>query len=206
MASYITPKCFQFFNRGISFRFIVYFPISQKNFWGSFKNILLYLKKFAYFSYLCIRWAVNWIFSSVFFYYRDLSIDDFLCFLFFLLSLFSLWNSYSFYQVWIFLFYLFYFFFNPWFPFKLLKVILFMFHDNWVMATAYYCNHWIYYYFIFCSFLTSALTDGFHWSLSDNKSPRISKILLIILTDLKCFVDKLISILLFSSCLFSSCL
>ena len=36
----------------------------------------------------------------------------------------------------------------------------------------------LYYYYSFREFFTSALADGFHWSLSDRKSPQVSRTLL----------------------------
>ena len=38
---------------------------------------------------------------------------------------------------------------------------------------------------LLCEFFTPTLTDGFHWSLGDTKSPKVSRTILSILIDLK---------------------
>ena len=69
-------------------------------------------------------------------------------------------------------------------------IVSFMFHSffNSLARSRYlsYYNYYYYYYYYFtlCEFFTKFLLTVFHWSLSNTKSPQISRTFLSILTDL----------------------
>ena len=71
--SWITFKCFQFFNWGGFLYIHCRFSYLSIEFWGSSGNILSCLKNLVWFLYLWIHRAFSWIFCfRFFFYYPDL--------------------------------------------------------------------------------------------------------------------------------------
>ena len=61
--------------------------------------------------------------------------------------------------------------------------LLYCYYNNYYYYFYIYFNYYYYYYYYYYSleFFTSAYTDGFHWRLSDSKSPQVSRTLLSIL-------------------------